>query len=199
MRKALGRAMTATVVESVRGKRSEDQPTRERPLSKFELRVLLALVGLVGLYDRVEDEVANLQIVRFMGLPEGDGKPALNAQREVRRALDALSGSGVIRREPGLGRRASRVSFLVLAEGGTAPLEGGTAPPAERGTGEPREGYQTDREGGRGTPHPSPLREISEAHCSECGAPPGAHHGMVERDGLGAVRCPNALRPRSVA
>lgn len=211
MREAFGRAMTATVAERVRGKARDEAlalmrafgldvegltPTRERELSKFELRVLLALGSLVALYDRAEDTVANRQIVEFLG-GDVDDK---SLQREVRRALDSLNSAGVIRRVPGSGRMASRVIFPPSTEGGTAPqAQGGTSPPAERGAEQTREGYSAHRGRGTGTPHPTTHRDLSVAatSCDECGAKPGDHHGMVDFGNLGAVRCPNALRRAS--
>lgn len=156
MRAAIARVMEATVTEVPRGNvkvtgedgeprlvpRRDVQPERTRTLNASEMRVFLALVALVPLFDKVTDRIANAQVQSITGLSE----------REVRRALNTLSESGVIVRDPGRGRLASTVTFPP-PEGGQEPrLERGKEPRSERGTEHVREGSMTSE---RGVPDPA--------------------------------------------
>lgn len=96
------------------------QAAADGELHLLDMRVFTALHALVTGYDRVEDYVANRQIVQLSGVDA----------RNVRRALERLAKHGVIRREPGSSmagqpRRASLISFdpqMVLAV--DTPAEG---------------------------------------------------------------------------
>lgn len=61
-------------------------------LTATDLRVLLALLKLMTLWDRLEDRVSNRQIQEATGITD---------ERRVRRSIKRLSDAGVVEREPG--------------------------------------------------------------------------------------------------
>jgi hypothetical protein len=138
MRAAIGRALAAK-------------------LNATELRVFLALVQLVTLYDRCSDTVANRQIVAATGLDP----------RHVRRALGVLDERGVIDRRPGKGRVASLITFREGAE--PAPSEGARTDLSEGADDalsegapqNPERGRESDTRGGAYAPASEALSENS--------------------------------------
>jgi hypothetical protein len=129
-RLAVDVALTATVTEAVRGAKKADNPTRERPLNRQELAVLLALFAEVTMHDHLTDTVANKQLLQRLGVDVRDETTSIykNALRELRRAIDNLVAAGVVTRIAGSGHRASTYVFVDPdGEGGSVPLsEGGT-------------------------------------------------------------------------
>jgi hypothetical protein len=166
MRAAIERAMVATVSEHRRGTRDGDKPPRSRGLNPLELRVLLALIYLVPLFDVVSDRVSYQQIADVVF-----GKDAATPHqlREVRRAVATLAAVGVFEREPGKGNKASRITFP--AEGGSEPhseqqTEGGSEPQGQH----EGEGFRTHTERGsehQGEGFPDPTSEVLPETSSE--------------------------------
>lgn len=90
--------------------RAATQRALAAELTSRELRVFVALLSEIALFDRVEDRIANRRLVELTGLDA----------RHVRRALKRLHELGVIVREPGSSRKDEhRVASLIsLATGG---------------------------------------------------------------------------------
>lgn len=86
-----------TPIEARIAERATIERALEARLTGSELRVLLALMVKVTKFDRLEDRVANIELVRLTGI----------ASRHVREAVAGLAEKGVIEREPGGGRSAS--------------------------------------------------------------------------------------------
>lgn len=120
-------------------------------LTATELRVFLALVSLVTLFDRTVDTVANRQIVDTTGLDP----------RHVRRALLSLNRKGVIIRTPGSGATASRVEFPLREGAGVAPPEGAEDAPGEGAESDPGRGRNRHARGGADAPASELLSEPS--------------------------------------
>jgi hypothetical protein len=128
-------------------------------LTATELRVFLALLKLIPLYDRVTDHVANAQVVAATRLDP----------RHVRRALGSLHAKGVIDRVPGKGKTASKITFIADQfdrdvtdpEGAEpAPSGGGGSRPEGGGGFEHPEGADFDIRGGAYAPASEVLPEV---------------------------------------
>jgi phage replication O-like protein O len=120
-------------------------------LSGRELRVFLALVRLVVLFDRLEDRVANRQIVDATGIDE----------RHVRRALHRLDALGVVERTPGRGKVASLVRFRRAEGAETARSEGADLVPSEGAEIDTQRGPKRAPRGGRQRPASEVSSEVS--------------------------------------
>lgn len=96
---------TRSPVDAKRAQREAIDRALAAPLNATDLRVLLALLRLMSLWDRLEDRVSNTQLREVTGITD---------ERRVRKATARLAALGIIEREAGGGRKPDGTRIATL-------------------------------------------------------------------------------------
>jgi hypothetical protein len=110
-------------VDAKRAQREAIDRALALDLTSTELRVFLALLKLMPLYDRLEDRVSNVQLQEATRITD---------ERRIRKATARLDELGVIEREAGGGRRPDGTRIATLYR---VPLTPGARVPGYEATG----------------------------------------------------------------
>lgn len=152
-------------------------------LTATQLRVLLALIHLVNLFDRLEDTVANRQIVDATGIHP----------RHIRRALGALHKAKVIHRTPGHGHTASLIKFGERAK--QAHAEGAATAPGEGADSSVERGQIQSGGGGAHAPASEDLSEDLSEEVTPDSCDRGTESDPYELAASLITKLPSELKP----